>query len=128
MRINYDCIRSLLLTLEDILIFDDNLEMPIISLDSVCNCELMKSYQKKDIYYSSIMLDEAGYIECNFENFDDEGRVLFSRLTLDGHQYLDTIRSNKVWSTIKDKIFKHSLSFSFEIIKECAIKFITSSF
>ena len=59
MKINYDCVRALLLCLENELQFDDELRCPDLKFDKVC--EIISNYSPKGIAYSSLMLSEADY-------------------------------------------------------------------
>ena len=73
MKLNYDCVRELLLTLEENLVMDDSLSFPSLTLKQVC--EKMPDFSRADIAYASTKLLEA--------------------------KYLDSIRDSKLWSTVK---------------------------
>lgn len=104
MRINYDCIRDILLCLEDSIVYTDNL-----SFDDVCLQDLyskLPDYGKQDIAYSLLMLKEANYIHASI--IDADGiivNVFVSGITFEGHKYLDTVRSSPIWEETK-KTFK----------------------
>lgn len=100
MRLNYDCVRDVLLTLESELQFNENLEYPDINLNQLCN--LMSDYNKQEIAYTSLKLIEADYICANPLSVDDSiYDILYSSITFAGHQYLDSVRDTNVWKKIK---------------------------
>ena len=51
MKLNYDCVRELLLTLEENLVMDDSLSFPSLTLKQVC--EKMPDFSRADIAYAS---------------------------------------------------------------------------
>lgn len=105
MKINYDCLRELLLVLEKNLQFSDELEYPTISFEKVC--EYMPDYSKADIAYSTMILNEAGLIKANIMKADNRFySCTYSRLTYDGHKFLENVRSKKVWAKIKTVVGK----------------------
>ena len=122
MRINYDCVRDLLISLEELLVFDDSLQYPSTRLAQVCSFPLMINYSKADIAYSSLMLDEAGYGDFQILNADDSiVDIIYSGITFNGHQYLDGIKSSKVWTAVKQKVGDGAASLTFDLIKAGAL-------
>jgi len=71
----------------------------------------------EQIIYHSILLVGAGYIEgkrvASFE-FND---VWLVRLTLDGHQFYDTLKSDTTWKHLKEYLEKMGLQAFPEIVK-----------
>lgn len=123
MRLNYDCVRDVLLTLESELQFNENLEYPDINLNQLC--DLMDNYSKQQIAYTSLKLIEADYICANPLSADCSiYDILYSSITFAGHQYLDSIRDTSVWNKIK----KSSKGFTFDLIKKLAEKYILENF
>ncbi len=121
MKLNYDCVRDLLLTLEDCIYFKENLEYAHLSFDDLC--KLLPKYTKSDIAYATLRLKEADYINVNI--FRGENRfsgAIYSSITFSGHQYLDTVRNPKIWSKIKEK----AGSLSFNIILKMSESLIIS--
>lgn len=60
MKLNHDCIRSVMLTLEKELTIDDDMRMNGISVEKLW--ELLPKYSNQDILYTVEKLNEAGYI------------------------------------------------------------------
>lgn len=118
MRLNQDCIRDLLLYLENNLSIDKNL---------CINGLKLKKYSQTDLLYTAQKLEEAGYIKCKNSRYYDSFLpcIDVSSITYQGHQFLDNIRDDKVFN--KTKSLMSSLkSVSIEIISETSSKVITN--
>lgn len=78
--------------------------------------------------YHIELLKEAGFLKANITKAD--GGIYYScsvtRLTWEGHEFLDNIRDNKVWEEVKNKISKASESVSLSIISNIANTVIMS--
>ncbi len=123
MKLNYDCVRELLLTLEENLVMDDSLSFPSLTLKQVC--EKMPDFSRADIVYSSTKLLEAEYIEANSIESDSKIiKIVYSSITYEGHQYLDSIRDSKLWSTVK----KNAKALTFELVKKLAEIYVVNQF
>lgn len=123
MKLNYDCVRELLLTLEENLVMDDSLSFPSLTLKQVC--EKMPDFSRADIAYASTKLLEAEYIEANSIESDSKIiKIVYSCITYEGHQYLDSIRDSKLWSTVK----KNAKALTFELVKKLAEIYVVNQF
>jgi hypothetical protein len=123
MKLNYDCVRELLLTLEENLVMDDSLSYPSLTLKQVC--EKMPDFSRADIAYASTKLLEAEYIEANSIESDSKIiKIVYSSITYEGHQYLDSIRDSKLWSTVK----KNAKALTFELVKKLAEIYVVDKF
>ncbi|WP_410065763.1 DUF2513 domain-containing protein [Ruminococcus sp.] len=123
MKLNYDCVRELLLTLEENLVMDDSLSYPSLTLKQVC--EKMPDFSRADIAYASTKLLEAEYIEANSIESDSKIiKIVYSSITYEGHQYLDSIRDSKLWSTVK----KNAKALTFELVKKLAEIYVVNQF
>lgn len=101
MKLNISCIRDTLITLEDWLVLNDNLEFVYLSLDDICKSSKMLKYPRPDIAYTLVMLKEAEFIEAIIEYACDGICELYvMRLTYQGHQFLDSIRPPDTWDKI----------------------------
>lgn len=115
MRINYDCIREVLMCLEDIIVLDKDLEFNDVCLDEIC-AEL-PDYEKQDVAYSLLMLDEAEYIHANIIGADGGiVNILVSGITFEGHKYLDTVRSSPIWEETKKTFKEKAIEMTIETI------------
>lgn len=117
MKLNQDCIRDLLLYLEENLKLNDYLSISNISL---------KNYSSEELLYTTDKLYEAGYLKCSRKVYDNTDLMIFvSSITYTGHQFLDNIRDDKVFAKTKS-ILSGFKSVSIEIISETASKVITN--
>ena len=68
------------------------------------------------------LLQEAGFIEADRIQRNDVIKGWdIKRLTFEGYEYLDTIRSAKVWRNVKDRL-KAVGGATFEIVKAVAVE------
>lgn len=115
MKINYDCMRDVLIALEKLITIDQELKFSIVTLP-ILQGELSE-YKVQDIVYSVDMLAQAGYIKAKITPANNGiYSILISGITIDGHRYLDSIRSPKLWNAIKEKFKDKALDLSFELI------------
>ncbi|WP_138090900.1 DUF2513 domain-containing protein [Halalkalibacterium halodurans] len=99
MKLNYDCVRDVLLTCED-LGFD---EKP--SAKFFIEHEKLQCYTVEDILYSFKQLDSAGYIEIReFKALRVPFDFIFKEITWSGHEFLKNIKDDSVWSKAKEKV------------------------
>lgn len=115
LKLNHECIRDLLLYIEENLTYNDELEINKISLNN---------YSLEELLYTTEKLVEADYLTCYTIEIDDEYSILLVQsITYKGHHFLDTVRDNKVWSKTKN-ILSFLKSVSIEITSETASKVI----
>lgn len=107
MKLNYDCVRSVLLTVETIF-------------------EQLPKYEDNEILYTIEKLKEAGYINAALQfaagHFID-GAV--SSTTYSGHEYLDNIREPDVWRKVK-AMLKNAGATTLPLISQAAQMLIGS--
>ena len=121
MRLNQDCIRYILLELEERLDFNNEMGLSQIKL-----LASESKYDEDEVIYSILKLIEADYlIGAPFYAGDELHHLSVSSLTWNGHLFLDTIRDNQVWKETKSIISKFSsvslslvASISTNIVKE----------
>ena len=95
MKLNPDCLRAILLSVEDETDLDTSLvigpyEIPSCLLDFPQN-EVM--YHIKQAEMSSLILVDRWFVD---------GSCLIEYLTPDGHQFIGNIQSEKLWSRVKN--------------------------
>lgn len=117
MKLNQDCIRSVLLYLEetlDIVSFVQNEDIQI------------EGFTKDEIDYSLIKLIEANFIDGKLTIYiGGEYDVDIRSITWNGHKFLDNIRDNGVWSETK-KVASNFSSVSIDILSTLATNILTS--
>ncbi len=129
MKLNPDCIRDLLLSLEELLQFKSDefsdLRCPAIFSNAVASSSLMKPYSREDIAYTTQKLVEAGFIEASI-SYGDNSYIgaLYTSITYDGHKFLENVRSDDVWQ--KAKTFSQKVgSFAIDVLSKVAANIIT---
>lgn len=118
MKLNQDCVRDLLLYLENTLTYENTITINYLSL---------KKYSKLDLVYTADKLLEANFINCIKSSYADEsGPIIIAKsITYSGHQFLDNIRDNKVFEKTKS-ILSSLESVSIKVFSETASKVITN--
>ena len=61
MTLDLNCVRDTLLTLEEWLVLDDNLDFHRLGLDDICRSSEMLKHSKSSIAYTLVLLDEADF-------------------------------------------------------------------
>ena len=98
----------------------------LLEVESHCGNRSL-AYGKEDDgvkAYHAMLLREAGYIQASGTL---GGTVLARRLTWEGHELLDNIRDDGVWSNVKQQLGKVSGSASLEIVKTIAAHAVKES-
>ena len=100
MKLNLDCMRDVLLVLEDA---PFQKEMNLGEITGAIAIE----YPFEDIAYSVQKLSEAGYIITKSKAYVTGSTIVSVQdITYNGHQFLANIRTNKVWSATKSVMSK----------------------
>ena len=103
MKLDLNCIRDTLLTLEDWLILNDNLEFIPQSLAEISQSSRMLKYSQPQIAYTIVILNEADFIKASIRSASGGiYSISVIRLTYQGHQFLDSIRPEDTWNKIHD--------------------------
>lgn len=104
MKLNNDCIRDILLTLENGLVFYNGKPRPIKALKLISNETLRSNYSKDEIVYSIQYLLENNFIkQCNTAKANAAN---ISDITEKGHKLLASISNNSHWKIIKPKLIE----------------------
>lgn len=120
MKLNYDCVRDVLLELEKTLLcknLDGAFVFETMDLEQLHSNLSNKKYSIEDIFYTIHNLEQAGYIR--FEPLKGDGQIVdcvVYDVTYEGHQFLQNIRPKKVWDKSKP-VFKNLGTISIDIIK-----------
>ncbi|MGN1303728.1 MAG: DUF2513 domain-containing protein [Oscillospiraceae bacterium] len=120
MNLNYDCVRDLLLCLEENLtceteIVSQKVRFNTISLNTVCNS--LPNYTREDVTYTAVKLKEANFIEMQvIGNPSHISSISFESITFSGHQYLDSIKSSSVWEEVKQTFKSKAIELSLNAI------------
>lgn len=114
MRLNNDCIRDVLLYIED----NTDYKKRFINIDKLLT-DL--DYDENTLFYHISMISQANLVDKVV--YADNKPISTSSLSWNGHQYLDNIRDDKVWSMVKDKT-KNLASVSLNVLIPLASKLL----
>lgn len=124
MKLNYDCARSVLLTVEKSKTIDEELNLNPLTVETIF--EQFPKYEDNELLYTIEKLKEAGYINAALQfaagHFID-GAV--SSITYSGHEYLDNIREPDVWRKVK-AMLKNAGATTLPLISQAAQMLIGS--
>lgn len=101
MKLNPDCIRDVLLYLEENLKIEDNHRFSEITLSQLE--EALPQYPNEDVFYSVYNLHQIHFIEGKINDINNM-KMFFceiNNITWNGHQFLNTIRPTTVWEATK---------------------------
>lgn len=120
MKLNQDCVREILLFIEE-------KQKPGQSLyiENIITSLKSKGYTEEEIKYALSKLKETPYTTLNLTQYD--GLVLggtSEALTWEGHQFLDNIRNTSTWKNIKSTVNEKVGNASISIIAAVAESYI----
>lgn len=100
MKLNHDCVRDVLLFIEE------NYQIgKFLSLDEFINSNSLSKYDSDEIKYVILKLADAQYIQGKPTYGSNVLSDFYcSGLTWNGHLFLDNIRDSKVWRETKEKV------------------------
>lgn len=122
MKLNHECVRDTLLTIEKLQRFFVNNENEIekAGLPPDDLYQALPKYSKEDIFYAVYNLEQAGFISMSIKWMDSKAvHWNVNHMTFAGHEFLDTIRDKKRWKGIK-KALPAIRNYSLEAIEAVA--------
>lgn len=124
MKFNLDCARDILFLLENKLTISSDLEIELLSLGDIM--PNLKEYDPGEIVNTLLVLEEADFIIADAVYGNGcISELIVSRITYDGYQFIENIRPESVWSTIKSISSKIG-SFSIDTASQIAVGVLTS--
>ncbi len=125
MKLDPNCVRDILLELEK-QPFDTQTTIQVLALN-------LPNYQQEEVFYCCLKLYEAGYISANVVPIDGSFPIIqrIFDITFQGHEFLNNIRSPKIWNDIlevSDKIGTASISGFTQIATSVILTLIKSHF
>ena len=116
MKLNYDCIRDILLTIEEI----PNRKGEL-NLENFKSYKKLSKYNEDEIQYNALKLLQEEYVTGLKISDNNTTTILFlTDLTWSGHALLNDIRSETVFNQTKEKIIKSVGSASLTIFQQLA--------
>ena len=119
MRLNPDCIRDILLYVEE----NTGYKRPVPVLRSIrdFNIVLQNPYNPDEILYHIDLCKEYGYIHIYSGNIS---KFYIERLSVSGHEFLENIRQEGNWNQTKS-LAKQAGSISLNVISNIASNVIS---
>ena len=118
MKLNHDCIRDILLFVEENVNYNQHADFSAVEL---------KNYSRDEIIYSADKLLEAGFIDGN--KISSLGATLpsirITSITWTGHQFLDNIRDESIWKSTKS-VLSHFSSVSLSMVGNVASQVLSA--
>lgn len=109
MKLDQECVRDVLLTMEEKIPLND-----YVSLSMLKSSSSLLAYDTEIVTYVTLKLTEAGYISAQPLYGDNKVlEVMVSSITWDGHQFLENVRDPKIWretKSVTNKVASSSLS------------------
>lgn len=96
MKRNEDCIRSIMIYLEENL-------TPSKKIKGMDLYSVLPIYSKEDIDESITIILERKLVEKKNEDKCSPRATNFARITDKGHDYLDVVRNDTIWNSLKEK-------------------------
>lgn len=116
MRLNPDCIRDILLQVEDKI----DSRKTTISFDELL--ESLPNYDENTLHYHVNQISKSDLVDKVF--YADSRPYVISDLSPEGHEFLANIRSNTNWNKTKE-IAKNVGSSSISSLREIAVSVIS---
>jgi len=116
MKRNWDTIREVLTHLEE------------VTPDRSLQLSNFPSERAAEISYHMELLMEAGLVNGQMSKILGTGphNFLALRLTWQGHEFLDTIRSDTVWQKTQKSFTGSGISMTFDLVKSVAVDIAAS--
>lgn len=83
---------------------------------------LPNSMDKPLAMYQLKILEQAGYLTNKIYYADNKPMWIYSSLTWNGQEFLDSIKNETVWKKVKQTIVEKGGSVPIEVLKTLAIK------
>ena len=74
-------------------------------------------YHDDNVQYHLALLHEAGFLVAQVMNYD----YFVTRLTWDGHEFLDTIRNDSIWNRAKGKALETTGGLGLSVLRDLAV-------
>ena len=126
MKIDYNCIRDVLITLETSLTLADDLSYNEIPLINFIHFPALSKYDTKQIAYCVYKLAEAGYIDTGEFHISRKRTYCSIRcITYKGHEFISNTANPNIWKKTTN-IAKKIGAFSIPILSQIASDIISS--
>lgn len=101
MKLDFDCMRDVLLTIEDKTGITERFAYQGVKFNEIAGA--LPQYSSQDVFYTVLKLEEAKlitvYRETGLRRAPNDFAI--SDITYAGHQYLNSVRDNTIWNKVK---------------------------
>lgn len=118
MKLDLDCVRDILLTVEE----NTGYQKYITYSINTKQYESLQKYENEKVMYHILQCEKSNLIEA--KQIDLAGNILIKDLTPCGHKFISNIRENKNWNKVK-KVANEVGTTSLEAIMQIAINIIS---
>lgn len=116
MKLDYELVRKLLIYVEENINFGGCKDTDSIAAEL--------DAPQRDVKYTAVKLQEAGFLILNTADWATPVQVShicnIYGLTFAGHEYLNAIKNNSVWSKIVKSIIHNGGAFTFQLVGSAA--------
>ncbi|MDO5464286.1 MAG: DUF2513 domain-containing protein [Akkermansia sp.] len=101
----------------------DLIRLILLNLEGETDTENLNDYSDNEVlYHVQLLLDKQLIADCQVKTYIGGQQALIGqgRLTFEGHDFLDKIRNETVWTHIKSQICKVGDSLTYSIIDKLA--------
>lgn len=103
MRLNPDCIRDIMLTLEEKLIIDEDGKTISLSFEEVSQMSSLKHYEKPILFFHLNELFECNMLKSG-KRYINESHPQIANITNNGYMFIDSIKSDTKWTKFKTSL------------------------
>lgn len=100
MRLNPDCIRDILLIIDEIAVPNDYGCIEEIAPEEVVSKMDISKYKQNEIMYTISLLYEEGFLKKGSQYISDP-KPYIADITPKGYQFIDSIKSEDSWKRVK---------------------------
>lgn len=125
MNLNYDCIRDILIFIQDNQKYNEQtgrLEQ-FFSNKLSENESLTANYEKDQIKYCIEKMCDNDFLAYEPPKYVRDSTYVINNITYTGHQYLDSIKDKSIWEKTKEIIQSKGMKFTFDVIQAVAIAY-----
>ena len=111
MTLNTDCIRDVLIYLEDNLVMNQYNNIQEISINKIAT-DLSNNYSEKDIIYTLIQLINEQFVVGHIRPIGKNNKIsgYVKDISWTGHELLNSIRPQPVWNVVKQNALKFGIA------------------
>lgn len=123
MKLNHDCIRDLLLEIEEKKPFET-----LLVTYNFQNYDVYKKYSFNELMYCLSKLNEAGILDARVDVANNKiNYYQIGNITFYGHEFLDNIRDDETWKKVK-RVANETSSMSVTLLSKLAFQYLSKKF